>query len=101
MSKRKSDVLLFFEIKNESSGLAECKICHKSVSRGGKSHTTSNLKKHLENRHRNEFFKAKLNKKQKIDDRDDSENDFDEQNSVVESASDGRPSFDNFAASSN
>lgn len=63
MSKRSSDVWLFFEVQSESSGVAVCNLCHKTVSRGGKSRTTTNLKKHLKIHHPNELYHAKIGKK--------------------------------------
>lgn len=46
-SKMKSDVWNYFELSNADSPVAICKFCKKKISRGGKSHTTSNLNKHL------------------------------------------------------
>ncbi|XP_063215715.1 zinc finger BED domain-containing protein 4-like [Bacillus rossius redtenbacheri] len=46
-----SEVWKYFVIDRQNSGYAICQICKCTISRGGKSKTTTNMKKHLENKH--------------------------------------------------
>ena len=54
--------MALFEKDNEQSDFAICNLCNKKISRGGKSHTTSNLNKLLPTSHKAEFMKVKLKK---------------------------------------
>lgn len=65
MSRRKkSDVWDFFTKENDKSLFATCNICKKRLSRGDKSHTTSNLFKHIRTFHALEFIKLKQQKQE-------------------------------------
>lgn len=46
-----SEVWNYFQINCVDENTAVCNLCLKKISRGGKSHTTSNLRKHLESQH--------------------------------------------------
>lgn len=57
--ERKSHVWKYFELDcYTDTNKAKCVFCKKEISRGGKSHTTSNMKKHLQIHHKIEMFLA-------------------------------------------
>ena len=60
MATRKSEVWNFFSISATDDSKAVCEDCGEKVARGGespKTFTTSNLRKHLKNRHLTLFTK--------------------------------------------
>lgn len=63
-----SEVWNYFRISCVDENIAVCNLCSKKLSRGGKSHTTSNLRKHLESQHPSCFMKKRKFEEQSTED---------------------------------